>query len=887
MWRSRDLSVDVCGALLRAASFLVPGDLRADWLREWRAEVAWRRSRSGRQRTKDYTLMARSAGALAHAAWLRWDRWRLEMVLQDLKYAVRGLLKRPGFTTVAVLTLGLGIGANAAIFSAVHAVLLRPLPYPAPEQLVRVYKASLLASTPYGGTTTPPDFTDWRDGSRTFSELGAYVGSGATLTGEGDPVQLSAAAVTGGFFPTLAVPAHLGRTLRPEDDAFGGPDVVVLSHGLWQRQFGGRADIIGRRAELGGVRREVVGVMPPGFAFPRGTDLWMPLRFSAETLATQRGAHYLEVVGRLRPGTTLGEARTDMEMLAARLAEAHPRTNRDYTSTVQPLREAMVGDVRPVLLVTLGAVGFVLLIVCVNVASLVLTRAMGRRRELAVRMAVGANRAQLARGLLVESGVLAIAGGALGLLLAGWAAALIAAADQRLAIPLLDQTMVDGAVVRFTVGLSVAAGLFFGVLPAWHASRWGDLVGRLRDHGTTAGGRSRARHALIVFETAIAVMLLVGAGLLARSFAEMAGVGLGFQTERVQTFTVSLPASRYAEPPARAGLYDALLSRARSIPQIEAAGAINGLPLTGYNYGFSASTRDGQALDDDDQDRLTTQLRIVTPGFFEAMGIPVRRGRGFSDTDRAGATRVMVVNESAARLLWGDGSTLGGHLTVGTSMGLGQGNVGGQVVGVVADVHDVGPTRPPRATIYLPHAQVPVPTMRVVARTSGDPSAVIGSMRAIVSGLDPDLPLFQVQTMADVASAAVAQPRLLALVITIFAATAVVLATLGLYGVLAHAVSQRTREIGIRMALGARRAEVVRMVVGQAGRLTALGIASGVLMAAASSRLLAGLLFSVSPSDPVTYVAVVAGLAVVALVAAWLPAYRASRINPVQALRQG
>jgi putative ABC transport system permease protein len=765
-------------------------------------------------------------------------------------------------------------------------VLLRPLPFPEPERLVRVYKAPILSSDLFGGTTTPPDFTDWRLENRTFTELGAYTGTGATLTGEGDPVQLEAALVTGGFFPVLAVPAHLGRTLLPEDDAFGGPDVVVLGHGLWQRQFGGRADVIGRHIELGGVHREIAGVMPPGFAFPLETDLWMPLRFSADTLATQRGAHYLSVVGRLRPGTTLEEARADMRALGARLAEAYPRTNRDYTSTVQPLREAMVGHVRPVLLVTLGAVGFVLLMVCVNVASLVLTRAVGRGRELAVRTAVGANRVQLARGLLMESGVLAVAGGALGLLLASWAVALIAAADQRLGIPLLDQTIVDGAVVRFTVGISVAAGLLFGALPAWHASRWGDLVGRLREQGPTASGRHRARHALIVFETALAVMLLVGAGLLARSFAHMVAVGLGFETERVQTFTVSLPAPRYAEPPARTELYGAVLSRVRSIPQIEAAGAINGLPLTGYSYAFSASTRDGQALVDDDQDRLTTQLRIVTPGLFEAMGIPVIRGRTFRDADSAGATRVMVVNESAARLIWGEGSALGGHLTVGTSMGLGQGNVGGEVVGVVADVHDVDPTLPPRATIYLPHAQVPVLTMRVVARTTGDPSAVIGSMRAIVSALDADLPLFQVRTMADVARAAVAQPRLLALVIAIFAATAVVLAAIGLYGVLAHAVSQRTREIGIRIALGARRAEVVRMVVGQASWLTALGITSGVLVAAASSRLLAGLLFSVRPTDPATYVAVAAGLALVALVAAWLPARRAARVDPVMALRQ-
>lgn len=874
------MAMPLASMVVRLARIIVPADIRRDWLREWEAELAFERGRGRGERR----LALRALGAWPHACWLRWDRWKLEMLLQELTHAVRGLLKRPGFTAITVLTLALGIGANAAIFSAVHAVLLRPLPYPEPDRLVRVYKSWLLNANRFAGTTTAPDFVDWQRENRIFTAMGAYSMASMPLTGEGEPSQVASAGVTGGFFPTLGVRPLMGRTILPEDDAVGGPDVVVLSHAMWQRQFGGRSDIVGRRVNLDGVSREVVGVMPAGFAFPQETAAWVPLRFAAETLATQRGAHYLSVVARLRPDASVEAADADMQALAARLAEAFPRTNRDYSSAVQPLRDAMVGSVRPALLVTLAAVGFVLLVVCVNVAGLVVTRTAGRGRELAIRAAVGADRVRLMRGLTIETFVLAAAGAALGLVVAWWGAALVAATDRRVGIPLIEQTAIDGDVVMFTAGIAALAGLLFGVWPAWQASRQADVASRLRGEGAAVTARHATRHTLIVVETAIAVMLLVGAGLLTRSFTEMLDVGLGFETDGIQTAAVSLPGPRYPQPEQRAELFADLLARVRAHPAVRSAGAIVGLPLTGYHFGFSAHSVDGLVLPDDEQDRLSTQLRIVTPGYLEALGMRVIEGRGFTGGDRANTTRVALVSESAARLIWPGTSPIGHHLTIGTQIGMGQ-RAGGEIVGVVADVHDLGPTVAPRPTLYLAHAQFPIGTMRLALRASGDTSPLVDVLRTALADLDPDLPLYQVQTMSEAAGASVAQPRLLMLLMAIFAGTTLLLAAIGLYGVLAHAVGQRTREIGIRMALGADRPGVIGMIVGQAGRLAAAGVFLGVIGALATGRLLSGLLFGIEPTDPLTYALVVVGLGTVALIASAVPALRAASVDPATALR--
>jgi predicted permease len=876
--------------VLQAAAPLAPADLRRDWVREWRAEVhyATRVARQRPSRAFQAKLVLRCFGAFAHAGWLRWERWRFEMLVQDLKYAVRTLAKRPGFATITVLTLALGIGANAAIFSAVRAVLLRPLPFPAPERLVRLFSAPVTAAERASGTASPPDFTDWRRDNRSFSELAALSADSFAFTGQGAAEQLSGASVTGGFFNALGVPAHLGRTLLPEDDAVGGPNVVVLGYSLWTRRFGGDAQVIGRTIAIEGNAARIVGVMPRSFEYPQQSELWLPMRFSERDLATQRGAHYLDVIGRLRDGVSLEAARDEMRAMGLRMAQAYPSSNRNYRISVHELRSAMVGDFRPALLMLLGAVGFVLLIVCVNVANLVLTRALGRTREMAIRNALGAGRLRLVRGVLVESLLLSILGAAAGLGLAVWGSQGIAALDQSLAIPLLDETRVDGVVVTFTLIVSVIVALLFGSLPAWHSSSFGDLAVRIREDSGNATGdrnRQRLRSTLIVAETALAVVLLVGAGLLLRSFLRMSSVELGFDASQVQTFNVSMPDMKYKTPLQRAAFVESLVARASAQPGVEATGAIFGLPLTNFRYVISTSTLDGRRLSDEEQDGRSVQVRVVTPDYFRAMRIPIVRGRPLGNEDRDGATPTVVVNERAAALLWPGQNPLGHQFTLGTRLGQDGIPAGGTVVGVAGNVREYGPTANVAPAVYLSHAQFPVSFVTMAIRTRGEPTAVIEPMRAALAELDPDVPMFSVRTMEQRRASAVVRPRVYLLLLSLFAATAVLLAALGIYGVLTHAVAQRTREIGIRLALGARRSEVVGMVVRQASLLAVTGLSLGLSLAFGASRLIRSLLFGIEPSDAMTYAAVALGLLGIALLASYLPARRASRIDPVRALR--
>lgn len=879
-----------CDLVLRLAAPMVPYDVRADWLREWRAEFAYAASRAQRAgRSLPLSSLARAAGAIVHAAWLRWDRWRVDMIIQDIKHALRSLRRKPSFTVVVVLTLAIGIGGTTAIFGAVNAVLLRPLPYPEPDQLARVFKVQIRNPDGMGGAVSPPDFTDWRRDNAVFSELAAYDNDSYALTGAGAAEQLPTAEVTGGFFKVMATPPLLGRAITTDDDPMGSRDVVVLSHALWVRRFGAASTIIGQQLMLDGVSREVIGVMPASFVFPLRAELWVPLRFSARDLETQRGAHYIQVIGRLKPGNTIGRAREDMRAVGARLAREFPRTNRDTTLSVHPLRESLVRNVRQSMFVLLGAVGLVLVIVCVNIAGLVLIRAMGRGRELAVKVAMGAGRSTLVRGLLMESLVLGLAGGAVGLLFAYWAAGAIAALDPSIGVPMLNQTRLDTVVVGFAFATAVLASVVFGTMPAWQASGIGDVVTRIREEGgstTSDPRRQRMRSVLIVAETTLAVVLLVGAGLLARSFERLLSVDLGFSSASVQSFGIALPDSRYAQPLQRQAFVETLLSKAAMLPNVESAGAIFGLPLTGFGFGISTSTRDGVTLPDDEQDRLTLQVRLVTPDYFKTMGISVVKGHGFSWADRMGSQPVAMLNETGAAAVWPDQDALGHHLQIGTRFGLGGERAGGTVVGVVRDVRDNGPASTVRPTLYLAHAQWPDGSVSIVAKArNGDPASLVQPLRALLQELDPDVPMSAVRSMDQLAAAAVAQPRLYLVLIASFAGTAMLLAAIGLYGVLAYAVGQRTREIGIRLALGAKRTEVLRMVMIQAGRLAIAGIAIGLGAAFVASRALRAQLFQIAPTDTATYVGVGAGLLVVALIASWIPARRASRIDPMSALR--
>jgi predicted permease len=704
----------------------------------------------------------------------------------------------------------------------------------------------------------------------------------------GTAEQVPYAIVTGAFFNVMGTAAHIGRAITYADDAIAAPEVVVISYQLWSRRFGRDPEIIGRTMTLDGTPRRVVGVMPAGFSYPLSSELWVPLRFTSETLTTQRGAHYLDVIARLEPGVSLQAAQGEMSGIVARLAQAYPRTNANNRVAVYELREALVGSVKPALFVLLAAVGFVLLIVCVNIASLALTRATGRTRELAVRAALGAGRARLVNGLLAESLVIAVAGGLAGLLLAVWASQVIASLDAAIGIPLLDQTRVDGPVIVFTCGVVVLAAVFFGTLPAWHASSRLDVAQRIReDAGTLTAGRERQRlrAGLIIAETALAVTLLVGAGLLMRTFVEIAAVDLGFDSSRVQTFSLSLPEAAYPTPQARAEFVDTLLARLSTNPEVESVGAIFGLPLTNFGYTITTSVVDGRQLTDEEQDQRSLQVRVVTPDYFRTLNIPVVRGRAFSAVDRLGRAPVAIVNEVAAQLLWPNADPLGHRVIIGTRLSQGGDRAGGEVVGVARNVRDFGPTGPLRPTIYFAHAQFPVDFMTVTMKARRDPAMLVEPSRALPAELDRNLPMFRVRTMDQFAANAVAQPRLYLMLIGIFAVAAILLAAIGIYGVLAHAVAQRTREIGIRLALGARRREVVALVVRQAALLAASGLAVGLILALAAGPLIQGLLFGVAPRDTLTYTAVVVVLFAIALVASYLPARRASRIDPIKALR--
>jgi putative ABC transport system permease protein len=879
-----------CDLLIRAAAPLVPYDIRANWMREWRAELAYACGRAGKRGQRvPLACLWRTSGVFFHAAWLRWDRWRIEMIIQDFRHALRALRAKPGFTAVTVLTLAVGIGGNAAIFGAVNAVLLRPLPYPDADSIVRVFKTSIKQPDGVGGTASPPDFTDWRRDNAVFTEMSGVLEGSYALTGEGTAEQVPGASVTGGFFTVMGVPALHGRTLRTDDDAIGGPDVVVLSHGVWTRRFGGDAGAIGRRVMLEGVSHEVVGIMPAGFNFPLQSQLWKPIRFTAKDLETQRGAHYVDVVGRIKPGITVEQARANMRTIAARLAEQFPSTNRNSSASVHPLRDAVVGSVRQSMFVLLGAVGLVLLMVCVNVAGLVLVRAVGRGRELAVRMAVGAGRFTLIRGLLVESLVLGIAGGIGGLVLASWATTAIASLDVSVGVPMLDQTRLDVTVVGFTLVVSVLAAVLFGTMPAWHASSIPDVAGRIREEGGSTSAdprRQRMRSALIVAETMLAVVLLVGAGLLARSFSKLLSVDLGIDPAGIQTFSLSLPEARYATPIVRDEFMRELLRRVNTLPAVESAAAAFDIPMASFNYGITVSALDGRRLSDEEQDRMTLQVRVVTPELFAAFGIPVLRGRAFGDGDRIGAEAVAILSESAAARLFAGADPMGRQVTLGTRLGQGGIAAGGSVVGIVRDVHDRGPALPARPTIYVAHSQFPVDFFSVAVKTRGEPSALVEPLRNILADLNADLPMFRVRTLDQIIATRMAQPRLYTVLIGCFALTAVLLAAIGLYGVLAYAVGQRTREIGIRLALGAKRGEVLRMVMSQAGKLVIAGVAIGLVAAVLASRLLRAQLFEVAPTDTVTYLLVAMGLLIVSLLASWIPARRASRIDPMTALRQ-
>ncbi len=870
----------LCRWLLDVGAAVVPADARDDWQREWRAEMyAFRAAPSGQTRGATWRLTARCLGAIVHAAWLRWDRWRIDMWTYDLRIAARSLWRQPAFLAAAVLTLAIGIGANAAVFSAVHAVLLRPLPFPDADRLVAVASQEVRFGR---AESSPSDFADWHDGASSFDALSAFSAESYAIAGETPAEQARGATVTGEFFTALGTPLLMGRGLTPDDARTGAAPVAVVSDTLWTRRYGRRPDILGREVTIDGVRRAIVGVMPPGVSYPLDAEVWIPLTFTAEDLATQRGAMYLDVVGRLRADRTLAQAEADLKAIAARLAVAYPRTNAERTVAVRSLRDDVVGDVGPTLLMLLAAAGLVLLTVCVNVSGLVLTRALDRSHEVALRAALGAAPWRLLRAALAETAVLAAAGGVGGVALAWLGARRIAALDAATDVPRLTEARLDGPVLAVAAALAVVSALAVGLVPAWRAAR---ATRVLQGHGGRTTPAVRSRSVLVVAEVALALVLVVGAVTLVRSFARMIAVPRGFEvTGRVLSAALTLPEAQYATPASRAAFVARALDGVRALPDIESAGAVFGLPLTGFGFTISVTSRDGTALPQTPAESTYLAVRAATPGYFETMGIRVTRGRDFAPTDADGQPRVVIVNESAARLLWPDADPLGHEVHLGTHLGQDDIRTGGVVVGVVADVREGAVDRPPRPSAFVPHAQEPTTFVAIVARGRGrTPDAA--ALSAVLRGLDPDVPLYRVRTLDRLAATVVARPRLLMALMSLFALSAWIVAAVGLYGLFAQGVAARVREIGVRRAVGATGLDVVRLVAGRGLATIAVGAVAGAVVSWLVSDALGRFVFGHIGPDPAAYATAVAALAGVAVAAAVVPCRRALAVDPVVALK--
>ncbi|MBI3450516.1 MAG: ABC transporter permease [Acidobacteria bacterium] len=797
-------------------------------------------------------------------------------LIQDVRYAVRGLVRSPGFALIAILTLALGIGANTAIFSVVNAVLLHPLPYPEPDRLVRVFQNETKSRAPRSSVSAH-NFTDWAERTRSFDGMAAYRYGTAVLTGGDDPVSLPSVAVTAGFFKVSGIAPLLGRSFLPEDDRSGAPGVALLSHGLWQRRFAADPSIVGRQLVLDGAPVTVVGVMPEGFTLPGGgVQLWTPL---ALDLSKERRDHgYLSVIGRLGRGLETAGAIAEMSGVAARLEREHPAENAGVGATIVPLQELIVGNFRPALLMLFGAVGLVLLITCANVASLLLARAAGRRREVAIRVALGAGRLRLVRQFLTESLLLSLLGGGLSLVLAFWAADFVRTVNPG-GLPRASEIGVNGSVFAFMLAVSLLTGWIFGLVPALHASSL-DVGESLKQNARTGGTSRRAaasRSALVVAEVALAVVLFISAGLLTKSLLRLQQVEPGFDPASVLTAQVSLPALRYGDDAKRTAFVKEALRRLKALPGVRAAGATSEIPVGDSTTTASFKLDAGETLPGD---ALEADLRFVTPGYFQAMSIPLLRGRSFSDEDPAPGRGAVVINERMARWLWPQGDALGERI-----LDLAPDDQPLEIVGVVGDVRHGGLDQEAPAEMYLPYGAQATPTLFLAVGTSGDPAGLAAALRSAVREVDHDLPVRNVATMEQRLSGSLAPRRFNAVLLSIFSVVALVLSLIGVYGVVSYSVAQRTREIGIRLALGARGADVVRLIGGEGLRLALAGAALGLVAAFGLSRLMTSLLFGVSPSDPLTFAGAALIFTATALVAAWVPSRRVLRVDPIITLR--
>lgn len=813
----------------------------------------------------------------------------MQTLWQDLRYGARTLIKKPGFTLIAVLTLSLGIGANTAIFTVINAALLRPLPYPEAERLT-VVATTMRRDTVEVRSTSYPDFVDWRAQNTVFERIAARVSASFTLTGGAEPENVRGELVSADYFPLLRAQTVRGRTFLPEEDR--APDthrVAVVGYGLWQRRFGGAPALVGQTIQLNDGNYTVVGIMPEGF---RGvsdqSEIWLPIMMvssvRSEDHLRQRDQRWLSAVGRLKPDVTLAHAQTEMDAIMGRLEQAYPDSNRNRGARVTPLHEQFFGGLQLTLWVLLGAVGCVLLVACANVANLQLQRAAGRASEMAVRLALGATPRRLIRQLLTESLLLALIGGALGVLLALWSVDFLIKLSP-VAFPSFVNLTLDGRVLGFSLLISVLTGALFGLAPALQAVRPA-LNETLKAGGRNASGglgRNRLLGLLVVSEIALALTLLIGAGLMIRSLQRLQAVDPGFDSERLLTMRVSLPRQAYQENQIVA-FSQQLRERLQSLPGAQSVALASDLPLSGSTSAGPVELEGRPATPADGEIRIYRHR--VTPGFFSTLGISLVKGRDFTADDHAQAPGVVIISEAMARRYWPNEDPIGKRLRE-DSHGSPTPEPWLSIVGVVADVKYRGLPQNPNADpdVYYPLLQAPARNLFLAMRASIDPESLVAAVRGVLQKLDPDLPAYSVATMSQQVANQTTQSRFSAWLLSIFGALALALAAVGIYSVMAYAVEQRSREIGIRVAMGARAGDVLKMVIGQGMRLALLGVALGLGAALALTQLMKRLLFNVAAADPLTYGAISLLLTLVALLACWIPARRATKVDPLVALR--
>ena len=814
----------------------------------------------------------------------------LETLGQDLRYGARMLRKNPGFSAIAILTLALGIGANTAIFSVIDSVLLRPLPYKDSNSLVILWENDTRHSNPHN-TIAPPDFLDWQSQNTVFADMAGFVDERDNFTGNGEPEQVVVQLVTPNFFSVLGVNPIMGSGFTAENGQAAHTNVVILAYGFWKERFGGDPGIIGKTILLNGHSQTVVGVAPRDFEWfikdgsltGAKPQMWGPWVLPQRFRDRKQIGRFMTAVARIKRGVSLRQAQTEMNTIVTRLAQEYPDFNQNWGISVVPLREQLSGNLRPALLILLGAVVFVLLIACANVSSLLLARAASRERELAIRTAIGASRSRIARQLLTESALLTAAGGGLGVLLAFLGTNILLASSPQNLLD-VNSVSINFRILLFAATATVLTGFLFGFLPSYISAHQ-RISETLKEGGRTsssAKGRQFARRAFVVMQMALSVVLLVGAGLLIRSFARLAGVDPGFNASHMITFRVTLPESKYGTDQLQMDFFKQLVDRIGRLPGVRSVSMSSCPPFSG----LGAAT-DVHILSQPDvpTERPVAAVRVVGPNYFRTMEIPLRAGRTFNDAELATKRRVVIVNQAFANMFLRGKNPLGEKVSIFMRGGDEDTKFPSQIIGVVGDVRQMALDTPAEPTVYWPHPELVYSEMTIVARTSNDPLALVSAARAEVQRMDPNQPISAVATMDQLLGDSVSLSRFTTLVLGVFAAMALVLAAVGIYGVIAYAVAQRTHEIGIRMALGARPYDVLRLVLGQGTRLTLLGAGIGVIAALALTRLMTSLLYQVSATDPLTFAAVALLLVGVALAASYVPARRATKVDPLVALR--